>query len=653
MSNDVTIKLRGDKSDLDRALNDAQSGIADFAGYVKGALVGIAAGIAVKELFDFGMSAVNAAAEAEVAQARLGSVLRATGEAAGFTQDQMNQLAADMHDLTGIGDDTITGMQAVLATFRNIKGEEFKQATVAAADMAAVLGGDLEGAAMQLGKALNDPVKGITALTRSGVSFTDSQKETINTMMNLGDVAGAQKIILEELANEFGGAAADKAKTFQGRVDALWDSLGEMQEGIGNLLIPALEALLPMAEAATTFFENLIGSLSDSSAASEEFADNWSEYFVETFKWGVYVATDAFSLLEFLFNNFSNIVERETYSWMLSFVTTFEELKYQLTEVAPQYLEWFAENFSNILTDIAKFQAVVFTNMWKNVFEFFTSLQDYLSGNGGSFEFVALTEGFEATTKALPEIAARQKSEMERQLEGNIKQMDTMMGKSLMDTFAKNREMVDAAFKPKDKKEKVDVVANTVPYEVDVAKAKEKAEKKPLKVKVDEPKIDLKNPEPIKKPEEKEAPATLGAVTSIEELGKSIQAAAFKDTSNSASQQMMPEPVGVFNAGLMMNEIDELIKNAPNESKPGEIKVDSPDDKPAVETTKLAIAAGETEKMDRTFDVSEPKETKQSERISGGATLADVVGAIKQLLDFEINNQSAVLQALQQAGGVI
>lgn len=87
----------------------------------------------------------------------------------------------------------------MLLTFTKVSGKEFDKATGLAFDMAAVLGGDAKSASMQLGKALNDPVKGMTSLSRAGVQFTAQQKEQAKAMIASGDVTGAQGIILKEL----------------------------------------------------------------------------------------------------------------------------------------------------------------------------------------------------------------------------------------------------------------------------------------------------------------------------------------------------------------------------------------------------------------------------------------------------------------------
>lgn len=77
-------------------------------------------------------------------------------------------------------------------------------------DMATAMNGGLKPSAeqlsnqaIQLGKALNDPIIGMGALRKVGVAFTEAQKEQIKTLQESGDLMGAQKIILNELGNEF------------------------------------------------------------------------------------------------------------------------------------------------------------------------------------------------------------------------------------------------------------------------------------------------------------------------------------------------------------------------------------------------------------------------------------------------------------------
>lgn len=184
----------------------------------------------------------GATMESEQAQARLESVLKATGFAAGQTANQIDQLATSMASTTLFDDEAIKNMAAVLATFRNISGDAFNQAIRLGADMAQVMGQDLQSSALQLGKALNDPIQGVVALRRVGVQLSAHQKDLIQDFMKVNNLAGAQGVILQELANEFGGAAAAANTGLSGAVaqakkqyDNFLESLGKTKQTGGAI----------------------------------------------------------------------------------------------------------------------------------------------------------------------------------------------------------------------------------------------------------------------------------------------------------------------------------------------------------------------------------------------------------------------------------
>lgn len=180
--------------------------------------------------------------ESEQAQARLTAVLKATGFAAGRTADQIDELATSMAGSTLFDDEAVKNMAGVLATFRNISGETFDQAIRLGADMAQVMGQDLQSSALQLGKALNDPIQGVMALRRVGVQLSAHQKDLIQDFMKVNDLAGAQGVILGELAHEFGGAATAANSGLSGAIaqakhqyDNFLESLGKTQQVGGTI----------------------------------------------------------------------------------------------------------------------------------------------------------------------------------------------------------------------------------------------------------------------------------------------------------------------------------------------------------------------------------------------------------------------------------
>lgn len=190
--------------------------------------------------------AIEDARESAVVTARTENVIRSMGLTAKVSAGQIGALATSISNKTGIDDEAIQSGQNLLLTFRNVArdagkaGGVFDQTSRLMVDLSAAMGTDAKGAAIQLGKALNDPTKGISALTRVGVSFSAQQQEQIKKFQESGQLAKAQGIILGELKNQFGGAAAAMATP----ADRLKVTYGNLKEQIGAALIPTVDKFL-------------------------------------------------------------------------------------------------------------------------------------------------------------------------------------------------------------------------------------------------------------------------------------------------------------------------------------------------------------------------------------------------------------------------
>ena len=139
-------------------------------------------------------------------------------------------------------EDFIQGSQ-LLTSFRDIAVSSYGDVIGAAADVAQVTGTDVNSALLQLAKALQDPVAGLSALSRSGIQFTDTQKETIKSLVEAGNAAGAQALILGELQAQYGGAAeAAGSAGLAGALDTLGERANDAFELLGKALEPALAA---------------------------------------------------------------------------------------------------------------------------------------------------------------------------------------------------------------------------------------------------------------------------------------------------------------------------------------------------------------------------------------------------------------------------
>jgi len=199
-----------------------------------GAVAGLAvSGLALHKFNGFMQESIELANIQDAAETKLAAVITATGGAAGFTAQQLYDYAGELQKITTYGDETTISAMAMLATFKNIKGDNFKLATKAAMNLSAMTGRDLQSSITMVGKALNDPVRGVTALSLAGVQFNTVQREMIKNMVSSGDVMGAQGVILGELKGQMGGVAETARETFSGMSDAVGNAFGDLKENVG------------------------------------------------------------------------------------------------------------------------------------------------------------------------------------------------------------------------------------------------------------------------------------------------------------------------------------------------------------------------------------------------------------------------------------
>lgn len=247
----LLVKLGVDTKTLTTGLTKAEGTAKKSGNKISGSLSGIAkAAIFGGVIAGVGAlttalgSCVKEAMAAEVIETQLNAVLKSTQGISGMTAESVSELALELSKVTRYEDDVIIAGQNMLLTFTSIGKDVFPAATEAMLNMSTAMGTDLQTTAIQLGKALQDPIAGITALKRVGVNFTDAQKDLIKRLMETNDLAGAQAVILKELNVEFGGSARAAGTTFAGQLDILNNQIKNIKESIGKALIPVLSDLI-------------------------------------------------------------------------------------------------------------------------------------------------------------------------------------------------------------------------------------------------------------------------------------------------------------------------------------------------------------------------------------------------------------------------
>ena len=246
----ISVPVTGNTAPLRQSLSKAEKDLKKFSAQAKNsakqAAVGIAAAAGGAALFASRMN--RAYEEASTADARI----RQVGKSMGVFGAEVNTVSARLIALakatalqTGVDSNQIKLTQAKLLTFRELAktadtvGGAFDRATMAAVDMAAAGFGDAANNAVQLGKALQDPIKGITALRRSGITFTESEKKKIQTLVESNRMLEAQSLILTAIETQVGGTAVATANAS----DKMSEALRQVREQVGQGLAPAFEAL--------------------------------------------------------------------------------------------------------------------------------------------------------------------------------------------------------------------------------------------------------------------------------------------------------------------------------------------------------------------------------------------------------------------------
>ncbi len=264
MANELVVRIIGDASSLNRAMAKASSSTKKFDKDVSHTFRGVVAGSGAFRslgrsvafasagfLGGVGLTALVRGAFEEMsnvqkAAAQTNAVLKSTGGVAGVTAEHVDKLAKSLLNISGVDDEVIKGAENILLTFTNIRrvagagNDIFDRAAKSALNLSVRFNTDLPTAAKQLGRALQDPERGLTALSRSGVSFSTAQRKVIKSLVESGNVLEAQKIILREVEKETGGAAAAAGDTLAGKFNILRETVRNVGGDIALQLLPAI-----------------------------------------------------------------------------------------------------------------------------------------------------------------------------------------------------------------------------------------------------------------------------------------------------------------------------------------------------------------------------------------------------------------------------
>jgi len=287
---DLILNMGGFSAGWTKAERDAARGAANLNKTLRGIQNSFKAALGVIGAGALVASIVKNTAEAEKAFALLSNAVKTSGGAAGFTADQLADMATELQKTTTYSDEAVQGAEQLLLRFQSIQGVNFKGALQSTLDLATALGKDLNSAALLVGKALESPEKGIKALAKAGVVLDKAQEDTIKQLAKTGHQAEAQAMLLKQLEQRYAGAASAARNTFGGALEGLKNAFGDLLEGKGGVpdAVDAINELTdvlnsPEVKAGAAALVNGILKIIEVTAKGAAELSNFAKYVGETF----------------------------------------------------------------------------------------------------------------------------------------------------------------------------------------------------------------------------------------------------------------------------------------------------------------------------------------------------------------------------------
>lgn len=276
--------------ETESAWKNATSSVSNLIG---GALAGVSVGA-------FFQKFVTETVQAQKEQAGLAAALKATGNAAGFSQGRLNEMASAMEASTGIAAGELNQAQKVLTGFTNVVGTNYTKAMQAAADYSAYTGQSMVASAELMGRALNIPSVGMASLSKQGFKFTEEQIKLAQSLEETGRVAEAQKIVFDALEETYGGAAAASRDTLGGAMSALKNTINSLMTGEGGSVDGLKQSINDMAntmasEHVRSAFQTVVGWMADLASAAMNAAGhviNFGKFIGESLAQAVHGSAD-------------------------------------------------------------------------------------------------------------------------------------------------------------------------------------------------------------------------------------------------------------------------------------------------------------------------------------------------------------------------
>lgn len=164
---------------------------------------------------------IAAAEHADAAARSFQVTLEGYSKGGQVSRDQFEQMVEQLRALPGVSHEAAEGIVAEFTRTRNISGPLMQELTEIVADFAAGTGQDATKAAKMLADALNEPAEGAKKLQKEFGFLTPQQIELIENFTRLGRTMDAQQVLVDSLADRYGGKLVQSLSAAQRGINAL------------------------------------------------------------------------------------------------------------------------------------------------------------------------------------------------------------------------------------------------------------------------------------------------------------------------------------------------------------------------------------------------------------------------------------------------
>lgn len=354
------------KSKVDQDIEGVKGsvmGLSNLTGsIVSGNLISQAISKGIELLKDALVGMVSSAAEAELAHVRFAQAVRLSGEAAGFTRQELDMLVASEAKRTGDSRMSQEQAMATLLRYKNVQGGVLAEAFKMTNELAAGMGVNSVDAARQLGTALEDPVTGMRMLRSLGVVFNESQRKQIDSMVEQGNLLGAQRVILERINGTYGGMVEVVNGTLADGWADLKTSVTELGISLGMIVLPVLKTIVETVNSWIRSFMTFTSFVAESSGTI----------------WELFKARALFAVSA-MWDGFTGMFS-----------------------ALGELIQWQGNALVSVFRYAVETVWTFFYNLGGNIRALFSASQDWLLGKGFDPKLTGLTEG----VKSIDELGA-------------------------------------------------------------------------------------------------------------------------------------------------------------------------------------------------------------------------------------------------------